>query len=410
MRAVLLLLCLALLAARSDAACPGPAGDCDADGVLDVRDNCIDVPNPDQHDEDFDGIGDACDPCTDPDGDGFGSPGAARTCPLDNCPNMPNPDQADADADGVGDACYVCAILGTAPAWSVITTNRTVIKTGGDQRLSTNIHGGVCTSTAALQNTIVGDLQPGDLVAVATSGRAIQFLLPAPNTGSHGSDAFVRGDVVTGGGFVRGATPNSASSVDVSGTDPRVATCRQAIADVEHASQVLAALPPTHVYGDVVIDNGQTFTIDARGGAVIKMDSLIMKGTRVTGNKLDGRFCDEDPSLTSTLDIVANSGDQVLLNVGRLVLGNCAAPNIHDYVVNVPGPGPTVRIGTQISDIFSDSPTVLAPQRKVVVTGSGQDLQPFLAAIYARDLRARGSVIFENQWTHNDRPCGVPSY
>jgi hypothetical protein len=50
--------------------------DSDGDGIDDSVDNCRDKPNPDQGDEDKDGLGDECDPCpidadnTDPDGDG----------------------------------------------------------------------------------------------------------------------------------------------------------------------------------------------------------------------------------------------------------------------------------------------------------------------------------------------------
>ncbi len=40
-----------------------PAQDLDADGVADVTDNCVDVPNAAQADVDGDGRGDACDAC-----------------------------------------------------------------------------------------------------------------------------------------------------------------------------------------------------------------------------------------------------------------------------------------------------------------------------------------------------------
>ena len=57
-------------------------------------------------DGDGDGVADACDSCTDTDGDGFGDPGfPGNACPPDNCPGTSNPDQADADGDGQGDAC-----------------------------------------------------------------------------------------------------------------------------------------------------------------------------------------------------------------------------------------------------------------------------------------------------------------
>ena len=47
--------------------------DIDNDGILNVNDNCIDIPNPNQADSDGDGIGDVC----------------------DNCPNVNNPGQED---------------------------------------------------------------------------------------------------------------------------------------------------------------------------------------------------------------------------------------------------------------------------------------------------------------------------
>ena len=61
----------------------GPPEDVDADGILNMMDNCPSAGNADQHDEDADLRGDAC----------------------DNCPHLKNDTQANGDGDAVGDAC-----------------------------------------------------------------------------------------------------------------------------------------------------------------------------------------------------------------------------------------------------------------------------------------------------------------
>jgi carbonic anhydrase/acetyltransferase-like protein (isoleucine patch superfamily) len=79
-----------------DVTVAGPDPDTDIDGVPDSSDNCPDDINPDQADNDLDGMGDACDNDDDNDGvlDG-----------VDNCPFDDNPDQTDVNGDGFGDVC-----------------------------------------------------------------------------------------------------------------------------------------------------------------------------------------------------------------------------------------------------------------------------------------------------------------
>ena len=57
---------------------------------------CAGLPNPEQNDQDNDGLGDVCD--SDRDGD-------TQPDDSDNCPLVANQDQLDSDGDGTGDAC-----------------------------------------------------------------------------------------------------------------------------------------------------------------------------------------------------------------------------------------------------------------------------------------------------------------
>lgn len=69
--------------------------DTDADGIPDMRDNCVQVGNTDQQDVDLNGRGDAC--------DDFDRDGVMQL--TDNCPNLTNRGQEDVDVDGIGDVC-----------------------------------------------------------------------------------------------------------------------------------------------------------------------------------------------------------------------------------------------------------------------------------------------------------------
>lgn len=97
--------------------------DMDGDGILDWKDNCFSIFNPDQIDTDLDGLGNPCDP--DWDNDGISNV-------VDKCPTVHDPAQVDTDGDGVGDACDACQYVeDTIPGRPIAKYNPTIMFSSG---------------------------------------------------------------------------------------------------------------------------------------------------------------------------------------------------------------------------------------------------------------------------------------
>ena len=129
--------------------------DTDGDGVFDCVDNCPDVSNPLQEDSDQDGVisdgaggGDACDACTDEDGDGYGAGLEVETCPVDTCAGFD--DGVDTDEDGLPDGCddTVATPQGEIPngAPYLYELERATTQSGSTRLFTTSRGGGIYRS------------------------------------------------------------------------------------------------------------------------------------------------------------------------------------------------------------------------------------------------------------------------
>ena len=160
-----------------------PLTDDDTDGIPGDLDNCAGVPNATQEDDDADGWGNACDPCTDADADGFGSPPAAlSTCPVDNCPDVANPAQSDLNGDGTGDECD------TADGWILLSLDDPTIVNWQQESIFPNFN-----------------VYRGDLERLRTAGEYTQDPSVTPLAG--------RSCGVTGGSLADTASPAAGEAV-----------------------------------------------------------------------------------------------------------------------------------------------------------------------------------------------------
>src|SRR5438094_875011 len=143
---------------------------------------------------------------------------------------------------------------------------------------------------------------------------------------------------------------------------PSFQICRLAQTTAATASAGFAALPPTQSLGDVIVKPGETRTISAPAGSVIDIGSLTVAGSEGL------YYC------LSNGNLYISGGGGVVLNVhDRLSIGTCAyiSSDSPATVINVPGRGPSVRVGGEAS---VDIP-ILAPERNAIVIGANNDDQ-----------------------------------
>lgn len=293
---------------------------------------------------------------------------------------------------GAAAAGTMCdAVHGLLP-YAVVAGKAVTTRAGqsayGGYKQGVEIHGDVCTTKATLQLADVYSLNEptADVVALAAVGSAVRLAKSPPQT--FGQLA-ISGDLVTGGGRVVNLAPDIVfGTVDTSGLNPKLSPCRDALVALHTASNTLAALPATQTLGTVLVKADQTYTIDARGGAVVQIDALTL-----TGRRRDSYgSCSE---IGATLVVQGNPGDEIVLNVGRAAIDDCTEIDADQpFVLNVPGRGPRVRIGAA-GAMGGGAPAILAPDRTLFVQGTLDDTVTQIAPLWVKNATILGLTFVE---------------
>jgi hypothetical protein len=127
----------------------------------------------------------------------------------DNCVYRANADQADGDHDGIGDVCYLCGLLGEAAGWGVTSAGPWTARARGGDHVYSGVDWPSCAAAAYVADIDLYD----DLVVLATKSPAVRFSPLYRNQFGEVYDQYrVDGDIVTGGGSVRGCSSSSPDS------------------------------------------------------------------------------------------------------------------------------------------------------------------------------------------------------
>lgn len=176
--------------------------------------------------------------------------------------------------------------------------------------------------------------------------------------------------------------------LDTSGTHPDLAGCSGALAEVQAASDLLAALPADQTFGKILVAPDQEFriTITAPGLAVIAIESILMK-TRyspMTGFALPMLHIIPHPGTTG---VVLNVAKNVRIsNHGELGFESLLTPWF-PIILNAYGDKAKVA---QATESFSDALTLVP--RGTAAMGKFTYSQ----GLFARNVLLRGAVTYRN--------------
>lgn len=254
--------------------------DDDDDGVDDVVDNCPLISNNDQINLDGDSFGDVCE--SDSDSDGVSdSNGVSDT---DNCPYVPNADQVDLNNNGMGDVCEVMFVDinvdqaesdGSCTSWANACID---IQTAVDNAISEGaLAVYIAKGTYELPATI-SNLPPGIAIVGGFSGTETQINQSRPDSnptiisGVNVNRLFdiniasvVFSDAVVFNGLTLADTGSSSTPA---GAAIKVTGSRAEIHAVDFT-------------GNTAINGG---ALSIEGGAVVRVSDSVFSANEITGN------------------------------------------------------------------------------------------------------------------------------
>jgi hypothetical protein len=285
-----------------------------------------------------------------------------------------------------------CDCLGEVKNFTLVASKLLVIQEGRqtayhyDYLAGAYVEGGVCAPRIVASGSVV--LPTHFTYGFATAGpgkiaASFSRRIPPGYDGDYGYGVDALG-VSTGGGSVKGIQNLSdADVVDTSGTNPGIASCQQAMLDMETASATLAALPPTQNLGTVLVKGTDLDLAAGPGVNVFAADRIYVLPRK------DGEFLEGGRIFVETVPTT----EAVIINTSGLWIGDVSAIHTTDLVrviINVVGGGATVKVGR---DGFSEAP-ILAPERSVTL--GVQDPELGMSPVLARRVRLKGGTASDN--------------
>lgn len=206
--------------------------------------------------------------------------------------------------------------------------------------VGSSIDGSACFQSAVLRGRIDGDGDIGeDLILRNGPGSVAAKLRGYKELGSPTPGFSITGDIVTGGGSVRGVVGvdyDLFGNVILGGSDPRLASCRQAMLDMASVGKQLAETGPvSQTYGDLVVAE---FTNLQAGPGVHVIN--ISGNLRIEPGGFLGNLLLISTDIATDLVIINVAGDLIVGDDGTI------SSDFPDGVIlNLTGVGRKVKIG-----------------------------------------------------------------